>query len=199
MVHTERRRRPGLALSFAIAAVVTATAVGIVLALGAARLPAWPLVLFAFYFVTVAGARRDRLLVGAAGGLIGLTAGFAPGMIARATGVEALGGAALLAILVVLIAFAVRGAKAINPLCMLMLTCLTSFDGVAPPEAYPRAVASYAVGVALAAAATAVARVASSRQAAREGCGPRTSPAAERRRTGGSRLRRWPRSGQAQR
>jgi hypothetical protein len=42
--------------------------------------------------------------------------------------------------------------KIIDPLCLMMLTCLTSFTGITPPEIYLPCVISYAISVGIFAA-----------------------------------------------
>lgn len=142
--------KKSLLKSFLIALVVLVIIVAIIFGLGAAGLPGWPFVFFLFYFTTIAGMAKEKLWISAIGGLIGMTVGFLQGLVAAASGSETVGLVVFLACIIALVTLVVDGrVKVIEPLCMLMVTCLTGFTGVTSPETYLPALASYAIAVVL--------------------------------------------------
>ncbi|MDR1204944.1 MAG: hypothetical protein LBL26_05630 [Peptococcaceae bacterium] len=150
MANEKQTPRPSIFRSLLITIVVLAIIIAMIMGLGMLGLPSWPLIFFLFYFTTIAGMRKDKLAVSAAGGFIGMTAGFSQGLLTLLTGNETAGTVGFLILVVVLVTLVVDGrVKAIDPLCMMMLTCLTSFTGITPPGIYLSCVVSYAVAVAL--------------------------------------------------
>jgi len=142
--------KPNIVKSFLIAVVALVVIVSIILGLGLVNLPAWPFVFFLFYFTTVVGMAKEKLVVTAVGGFVGITVGFSQGLINLLTGDETISMVIFLAIIVVLVTAVIDGRlKVIDPLCLMMLTCLTSFTGITPPEQYLGSLVTYAIVVAI--------------------------------------------------
>jgi hypothetical protein len=149
----ETTKKPNVFKSLLISVILCAVLLGIVIGLlPLMGLPGWPFTFFLFYFVSIAKLAKDKLLVTAIGGFIGMTVSFVPELVGALIGDVGIGWVVFLVLLVVIIAMIVDGrVKVIDHLCMLMITALLppglELDLSAPT--YLPAVLSYVIAVAI--------------------------------------------------
>ena len=150
MLIENKSKKPSIIKSFLIALSILVGLIALtVLGFGQIKLPGWPFCFFAFYYLTFAHMAKDKLLITAVGGFIGLTVGFSQGLLSALVG-DGPAWLGTIILLIVLITIVVDGRiKVIDPLCMMMVTVLTGHGLHAniAPEAYLPAVGSYAVAV----------------------------------------------------
>jgi hypothetical protein len=149
----KKKKGLGFPKSFLLALILAAVLLGMVLWLfPTLGLPGWPFTFFLWYFVSIARLQKDKLLVTAVGGFIGLTVSFCPALIGYFTGDIGIGWIVFLVLLVLLIAFIIDGRmKVVEHLCMLMITALLppGLGVELPIEKYLPAVVTYAITVAI--------------------------------------------------
>jgi len=150
MLIENKSKKPSIIKSFLIALSILVGLIALtVLGFGQIKLPGWPFCFFAFYYLTFAHMAKDKLLITAVGGFIGLTVGFSHGLLSSLIG-DGPAWLGTIFLLIVLVTIVVDGRiKVIDPLCMMMVTVLTGHGLHANivPEAYLPAVGSYAVAV----------------------------------------------------
>jgi hypothetical protein len=152
-VEAKTAKKPNIFKSFLIALIALAVILGMVLGVfPLLGLPGWPFTFFLFYFLSIAGLAKEKLLPTAVGGFIGMTVSFSPGLIGALTGDEGIGWVVFLVALLVLVALVVdKRVKVVDHLCMLMITALLP-PGLhldLSPETYLPSVITYAIAVAL--------------------------------------------------
>ena len=143
MSNENKTQKPSIIKSLLIAFAVLAGIIVCILVFGMIKLPGWPFCFFFFYCLTF----THKLLNTAIGGFIGLTVGFSHGLFSTLIGNDGIGWLGTVILLIVLVTIVVDGRiKVIDPLCMMMVTVLTS-SGLysTTPEAFLPSVCSYAI------------------------------------------------------
>lgn len=149
----EEKKKSSFGKSIIVAAIVLIILVAILVGFGVLGLPSWPFLILLVVCAEVYALGTENYWRTALTGLIGLSMGFLPTILAKVGISATVTGVVFLAALVVFVALDVEKNKFVaNVLCMVNMNIVINVPGVATVENLAPVFLSYGLGVAVVAA-----------------------------------------------